>query len=497
MQSAESPASIVESVAVPRERRGVLARNSFYLLLGQVASTALSMVLSSRVGHALGPAGFGVYFLLMTMSTFAYVFVDWGQSALLIREAARRPDVVGTLLGSALVFRGAVASAAVVLTAVVARLMGYEPRTQVLAALAVFCALPLALSQPYGYLFRGRNRMDLDATITVAAKTLTVLATLAVLLLGGRLTSVIVVQLVGGVGALSVAVFLGRRLALPAPHAKWATIRELGVQGTSLAVFFVAIAVQPYIDAIVLSKLTPEVVVGFYGAARNIIGVLMAPATILAAAAFPQLSRAAGHPVELRRVMRTALRPLLCLGALGAVGCYVFANVAVAVIYGGGRFYPAVSVLQLYAPALFFVFFDMLLATVATAVGRTRALAFAKLGSVAVSTVLALLLVPICQARWGNGGLGIVLAFSASELVMLVACAVVLPSGTLDRTVPLDVGRAVLAALGTLALFHVLPPFSPWLAIPACMGVFGALALGVGLVNKADLSNLSSLLKRK
>jgi O-antigen/teichoic acid export membrane protein len=497
MQSAESPSNLVQPVVTPRAHRGVLARNAFYLLLGQVVSTALSIVLSAALGRKLGPADFGVYFLLMSMSTFAYVFVDWGQSALVIREAARRPDFVGTLLGSALVFRTLVASAAVVLSALVARLMGYELRVQVLAAFVVFCALPLALSQPYGYLFRGRDRMDLDASVTVAAKVLTVVVTLAVLTLGGRLAWVILAQLLGGAGALGVAVFLGRRLPLPAPHPQWATVRALGAQGTSLAIFFVAIAVQPYIDAIVLSKLTPSAVVGFYGAARNVIGVLMAPATILAAAAFPQLSRAAGHPVELHRVVRMALRPLLFLGALGAVGCYLFANVAIAVIYGAGHFYPSVGVLQLYAPALFFVFFDMLLATVATAVGRTRALAVAKLLSVVVSTVLALLLVPVCQARWGNGGLGIVLGFSASELVMLVACAAVLPRGTLDRTTLFDVGRALLASAGALALFQVLPPLSPWLAIPVCMVAFGLLALAVGLVSKADVSNLSSLLKRK
>jgi len=496
MQSAESP-STVQPLAVPRGHQGVLARNAFYLLLGQVASTALSMVLSAALGRTLGPAEFGIYFLLMTMSTFAYVFVDWGQSALVIREAARRPDFVGTLLGSALVFRTAVALTAVLATASVARIMGYELRTQLLAGFVVLCALPLGLSQPYGHLFRGRDRMDLDATVTVSAKALTVLATLAVLALGGRLPLVIVAQMLGGTGALVVAVSLGRRVGLPRPQAQWDAIRMLGAQGAPIAFFLIAIAAQPYIDAIILSKLAPAVVVGWYGAARNVIGVLTAPANILAGAAFPQMSRAAGHPVELRRIVRTALRPLLFLGALGGVGCYAFAQVAVSVIYGAGRFGPAVNVLALYAPALFFVFITMLLATAATAVGRARALAFAKLVSVVVSTALALLLVPFSQTRWGNGGLGLVLAFSASELVMLAAGAAVLPRGTLGMATALDVGRALLTALGTLAFLRLLPPLSPWVGIPLCVAVFVGLGLALGLVNKQDASTLASLLKRK
>jgi O-antigen/teichoic acid export membrane protein len=492
-----SPSRLAQPAAAPREHPGVLARNAFHLLLGQVASTALSIGLSAALGRTLGPADFGVYFLLLSMSTFAYVFVDWGQSALLVREAAKRPDAIGELLGSALAFRTAVALAAVVVTALLARVIGYPPRTQALAALVVLCALPLGLSQPYGYLFRGRDRMDLDAGVTVAAKALTVAVTVAALLLGGRLASAILAQGLGGLGALAVALYLGTRIGLPRPRASWAMVRELGSEGTAIAVFFVAIAVQPYIDAVVLSKLAPAVVVGFYGAARNIIGVLIAPATILAGAAFPQLSRAAGNLPELHRVMRTALRPLLGLGALGGVGCFLFAPVAVAVIYGPGRYDPAVDILQLFAPALFFVFFDMLLATAATAVGKTRALAVAKLLSVVVSTVLAILLVPLCQARFGNGGLGIVIAFSASELVMLVACSAVLPRGTLDRSTLLDLGRALLAGAGTLLLFRLLPPFTPWVGIPACIAAFALLSLTVGLVNRNDVSNLSVLFRRR
>src|SRR5262249_6839764 len=161
--------------------RNEIADNAFYLLIGQTVSNILSIGLNAALGRNLGPVDFGVYFLLMSMSTFAYVLVDWGQSALLMREAVRSSDSVSTLLGSALAFRGIAVCVVVVLTAWSARLMGYAPHIQALAALVVVCGLPLALSQPYGFLFRGRNRMDLDAIVTVAAKVATVTATLAVL----------------------------------------------------------------------------------------------------------------------------------------------------------------------------------------------------------------------------------------------------------------------------------------------------------------------------
>lgn len=491
-----SPAAAGHAEA-PGPHRDALARNAAYLLLGQVAFTALSIVLNAALGRTLGATDFGVYFLLVSMSTFAYVFVDWGQSAYLIREAAQRPHAIGTLLGSALVFRGLAAAAATVLTTLVARLLGYDPRIQALGALMVVCSLPLALSQPYTYLFRGRDRMDLDAIVTVAARGLTVVVTLPALLLGGRLVSVIVALGLGGAGALAIAVVLGHRLRLARPQPTRDGVRELAFGGASIAVFFAAIAVQPYIDAIVLSKLAPGSAVGWYGAAKSIMGVLTAPASILAAAAFPQLSRVAADLPELRSAIRTALRPVIGLGTLGAVGTFLFASVAVSLIYGRAKFGPSAAILGLFAPMMLLFYVDMLFGTVVTAIGKTRVLALAKLASVAVSTVLGVLLVPPCQERFGNGGLGIVVAFGTSEIVMLAAYLWVVPHRALDGGALLDLGRAILAGVGTLALFRVLPPLSPWLAMPGAVGAFAVLTWAVGLTTPADLSQIGRLVRRR
>ncbi len=476
---------------------GSMARNAFYLLVGQVLSTALSIALSAVLGRRLGAAEFGVYYVLAAMWSFAYVFIDWGQSAYLIREAARRPGAAGALLGGSLAFRSAVAAAAALVTGLLARLIGYDMRTQALAVLTVLCGLPLALSQPYGYLFRGRDRMDLDATVTVTAKALIVALTVPALLLGGGLPTVIVIQAVGGAAALAVAVLLARHVRLFAARPDRATIRELASGGAPIAIFFIAISVQPYLDAIVLSKLAPAVAVGWYGAARNIMGVLTAPASILATAAFPELSRVSSSTPDLRRAIRAALRPLVALGALGAVGTFLFANFAVTLIYGRGRFDPAATVLQVFAPALLLFFVDILLGTTITAVGKTREMALVKLLSVGASTGLALLLVPVCQDRLGNGGVGLVLAFGSTEVLMLASFLLLLPRGSLDGATFLDFGRAVLSGAGTLALVRALPALTPWVTLPAAVGAYAGLALATGLLRRDEVSAALRMVRRK
>jgi len=64
----------------------------------------LSVILTAVLARRLGAVEFGIYYLVVAVSTFAYVIVDWGQSAYLVRESARRREDGDKLLGGALTF---------------------------------------------------------------------------------------------------------------------------------------------------------------------------------------------------------------------------------------------------------------------------------------------------------------------------------------------------------------------------------------------------------
>jgi len=115
-------------------------------------------------------------------------------------------------------------------------------------------------------------------------------------------------------------------------------------------------------------------------------GTLLAPALILGAAEFPRLSRAAADVAAFKAEVRAALRPILWLGALGGVGTFLFADLAIGIIYGERNFAPAGAILKVYGPGLFLVFIDVLFGNALTAMGRATALSVAKIGSVVLST---------------------------------------------------------------------------------------------------------------
>jgi O-antigen/teichoic acid export membrane protein len=202
------------------------------------------------------------------------------------------------------------------------------------------------------------------------------------------------------------------------------------------------------------------------------------------------MARVASSIPELSRTVGLAFRMLLGLGALAAAGTFLFADVAVSIIFGQGQFDPAILLLKVFAPILPLLFIDTLFGTTLTAVGKTKEMAAVKMVSIAVGAALAFLLIPLCQARYGNGAIGLLLSFGLSEVLMLTAFLVLLPKGTVGGRALLDVVRAAAAAGGTVAAFQVLPQIAPWLGMPASVVLFAALAFAVGLVAKEDVHKL-------
>jgi O-antigen/teichoic acid export membrane protein len=191
------------------------------------------------------------------------------------------------------------------------------------------------------------------------------------------------------------------------------------------------------------------------------------------------------------------MRPLLLLAGLGGVGTFLFADLAVSFIYGSEKFGPAGTILKVFAPGLFLLFVDVLLGAAIVAAGRATALAVAKAVNVLAIVGLELVLIPYFQARHGNGGIGVVVAFAASELMMFGAALLILPRPSLSLELFRGFGRALLLAAGTLLVAVAMPASAPVLRALVAGLTFVALAAGLRLVTRSDLEVLTLALRRR
>jgi O-antigen/teichoic acid export membrane protein len=470
-------------------RRGGMVRNVIHLGLGQAATTILTILLSATLARALSPSDFGLLYLLTSIATFAYVVVDWGHGSLIIREAARHPARSGDLLGSALAVRTAAALLACPVAVATTWLLGYDLRTRVLIGALILGWLPQYLGLSFGWVFRGLERMDRDAVLNVVFKLMTLIGSIACLALGGRLLGLFLAWSVAGCLTLGIGIAIYRSLHLAPIHATMSTARELLRDGAPLLAMSLAAAIEPFINTNILYKMTSPTVVGWLGAAWNIAGTLIAPATILGATMFPRLSTAAGDAAEFKRAFDISFRLLLLFAVLGAAGTYLFADVPVGLIYSLQKFGPTADILRAFAPVLLLMYVDMFLAMAIVASGKAGGLAIAKVGSVVLTTGLVFALVPIAQARFANGGLGVMYAMAIGELLMLVAAGILLRE-TIDRRTIGDLCRGMMTGAATVLLIRLLPAFTPFLAIPMCVLVFGGLSLLFGAAKRSDVEIL-------
>jgi O-antigen/teichoic acid export membrane protein len=464
-----------------------LVRNVSHLGIGQVASTAIGIVLAAVIGRALEPAQLGILTIVGGISSFANVIADWGQSTYLVREFARGRIDEPELIGSALLFRLATIVFSSAIAVAIALVLGYDSQIVVLTLLAMATAVPATLFVPFDCSFRGKDRMDIDAFANIVGKAMTVVAIAIALGFGGGLAEMILMGGVGNFSTLLVGVIAAQRLdiAVKAPVMK--ALRELLRHGAPIAAFSLVLASQPFLEILLLSALTGPAVVGWYGAFRSIYGVVASPALILAAASFPELSRASLSVPDLRRTIDATGRVVCIAAAFVSSALYIFADQIVVIIYGHGRFEQTASILRVSAIFIPLVFFAIFLGFVLFAIGRNKELTLLNIARISVYVALSWLLIGCWQQRFGNGAIALVIIAGVVELPAMIAYWTFVPRGAVGSTTTVNLVRACITSLCTVGPLLMLQPLALGYLTPLFLLLFAVTAMVTRLVLPSDL----------
>jgi O-antigen/teichoic acid export membrane protein len=486
----ELPAGVVAKAP----RSGVILRNVIHLGLGQVVSTALGFFLTAALARMLGPAEFGIYIVVLTIFAFVFSTIDWGQATYVVSHTARGRSDEPHFIGSALLIRAVGILCGAVVAWIIALGFGYRDAIWFLAPMAILIALPASFAQAFGYVFRARDRMDVDQVNGIVGKVVGLVATLLALYWGGKVFEVLLAGAIGGLCWLGIALYQARRLDVKVAAPTYSGLQEQLRLGAPIAVYGFTFALHPLVDVWVLSRLTAPEVVGWYGAARAILGFVVAPAAILGSASFPEVSRVCHSVPDLRRVLATNARLLLVVGAFAATFFFTFADHLVITIYGRGQFEKTAQLLRAFVPFLPLLFLGLLLGNATAAVGKNKEMAFAKIIFLVVTTVIAWFLIDFCQKRFGNGAIALMFVSGLAEVWMLACFAYWLPRGSLTRSMFVDVSRAMCAVAFTLVPLWLVQPLPLWLLVPLYFSLFTAVAWTLNLVAKADIDKIAELI---
>ena len=481
----------------PSNTQGLVLRNTMLLVVGQVLGMPLSIVLNAVMARHLGPEDFGYIYLATTFASFGFLLGAWGQSGTLPALVAKDRSQAGVLLGTGLAWRAASSLVVYGVMAIGCLILGYSAEFQVALALVVVgCAFGAMIAAALDTI-RGFERTDITAYSLLGWQVLTAMLVIPALLLGGRLRTVLIVQ---GMAAAITLAFVWRSLkhtTVGALSFRRETLKRLLAEGTPFLYLNLTMALQPNVDGIFLSKLAPADAVGWYAAARKLIGVLVYPASALTTALYPTLSRLHVENVEsYRQTAISALRATAILVVPVALGCALYAEVGIR-IFSKESFGPAEADLQVLSLFVLACYFSMILGTTLSAAGRQRAWAGAQFLCVVVSAVFDPLLVPWFQRHTGNGGLGICVSSVASEVLMVVAAAWILPRGILGRALGRQLLLTLVAGAAMVVTARLLRPINPFVAAPISVLAYTGCLWATGGLNKEQLQILRGMFKRK
>jgi O-antigen/teichoic acid export membrane protein len=423
--------------------------------------------------------------------------VDWGQGSTLPALVAKDRTRAAELLGTGLAFRVVMSLVVFGALQLGSWLLGYGLNFQVVLALVMVGAMVGTVTRAYQDTVRGFERTDVAALGQIGAQVLGAALLVPTLLLGGRLKAALVANIIAAAVVLLLVWRAVRKIDFGRLRVNLPAAKELLRHGTPFLVLALIIELQPNIDALYLSKLAPEEVVGWHAAARRLVGILIFPAGALIAALYPTLCRLHQEDMDgFRRATRGALRASAALVMPVAIGCALYPDIGTR-IFSRSAFGEAENNLRVLSLFVFFLYFSMTLGTCVNAAGLQRKWAVAQFLCVGVSVIADPILVPYFQARTGNGGLGICVATGISEFLMVVSGVYLAPRGLFDRSLLLSLVKVFFAGVAMVGVGRALSDFHSFIGASAAVITYFGAALALGGIEKSDVDMVRGILTKK
>lgn len=368
--------------------------NAASLLASDVINRATTFALYALVARSLGTYQFGQLSLALTLFYTFQILAVAGLKTMVTREVARHRERTEELL-----VNGSVVVLATTMAAITAQLlfvwaMGYSRDTANVVLLLSLGLIPYALSAICEAIFQGWERMRLIALANIPVNVLKIGLSVAVLVLGSGLMTVVLL-LVGSYLAVMVVEWLliARRFAVPSIRLSWSTacwmvrstVTFLGIDGI--------IAVTGSLNVILLSKLRGETEVGLYNAGTQ----LMVPAALIfqsvVLSVFPVMCRRYEPTLQsIKRIAERVIELTLGVALPMSAGLFLVSDSAVRLLYGSGLARATVS-LRLMAWGLIMTAMTSILGQVLVASLRERVTLRIVLVDLVVSLVAGVLLI--------------------------------------------------------------------------------------------------------
>ncbi|MFQ5706568.1 MAG: flippase [bacterium] len=268
-----------------------VASNSVLVLSSEILDRLMRFILAVFAARLLGDADYGKFTFTIAFGALFLILADFGVHQLLIREIARKPDKVETLLGNGLTIK-LVLSGFTALCIYVAAQFTHKPHDVLMTVYVIGAAqITGSFAEYFSTVFQGFQRMKYTAIAALILSVSNTVIGVIVLLQGGSFLDLAWVYLVSRFLKLIYCFVVARaKFARIVLSFRKPLLKFLVFEGYSFGITRFFSVMYTNVDTTMLSIMIGDAVVGWYNAAYRLIFAMMVIPMGIMRAVYPALS---------------------------------------------------------------------------------------------------------------------------------------------------------------------------------------------------------------
>ncbi|MDD4271803.1 MAG: flippase [Patescibacteria group bacterium] len=399
-----------------------IAKNTSYFTLALILQKIISFTYFILIARAIGPADLGKYYFAISFTSIFGIFIDIGQSSVLTREVAKRPEDAGRYFSSVFLFKLPLALLSSLAVLAIINFANYPEITRQLVYLSMFCMVLDSFTLTFFAISRGFHNLKYESISSIIFQLIVFIVVLAALKFNLGLIWLMMSLVSASLYNTAYSFFIvKKRWGLKINWRPDKTlIKSILLVSLPFAVYAIFQRVYMYLDSVLLSLLAGDHQVGIYQIPFKIIFALQFLPLAFVASLFPAMSHYwHKNREQLSVTFERAMNYLIIISLPISVGGIILAD-KIMVIFKSG-FSDAILPLQITMAAVIFMFLNFPVGSLLNACDRQKINTINMGVVLAASVILNLILIPRYQA------VGASLTVLLTNLLMFILGMAVVP----------------------------------------------------------------------
>lgn len=444
-----------------KEVAASIARNTTVMMGSQIITWASSFVLMIFLPRYLGAEDFGRLYFSMSIGGLMGAVISLGIGEYLVKEVARDRTKAGSFFTNAVALR--VVAWVISFVAVIWYVrLTIDSEVTFILVLFAGCATILGSLADLGYrVFQSFERLQYRSAAIVVQQVSAAALCVGLLFLGYGAIAIAAVGVFTTAMAFGVVLMVLPRVV----RVDWriATRAWPGLLRGSFP-FFIAMGLSVFyyrVDVMMLSAMTNDKVVGWYGAPYRLFDTLSFFPSIVGTAVFPIMARLWQESREsYTRTAQQTLNVTIVVAVPFAVILAFCARPIISLLFGLEHFSNSIILLQLLAATLPLLYVDYFFGALLSSSDRQRYSPVVAAIALVVNVSLNYFLIPFFQQNYGNGAIGAAITTLLTELAVSGMFFSLLPARCFTHT-NIALATKSIAAGGLMGL--VIWSMEPWM----------------------------------